>query len=77
MAPFNTQQALKMIRRLSSYPLIKGTRGQKGTDENLLAEILVNLSSIVQLFPEIKEVDLNPLIAGEQGITAVDVRIRI
>jgi hypothetical protein len=31
----------------------------------------------VQLFPEIKEVDLNPLIAGEQGITAVDVRIRI
>ena len=77
MAPFDIAQALKMIRRLSSYPLIKGIRGQKGTDENLLAEILVKLSSLVQLFPEIKEVDLNPLIASDKGITAVDVRIRI
>ena len=77
MAPFNKAEALKMIRRLSSYPLIKGTRGQKGTDENLLADILIRLSSLVQHFPEIKEVDLNPLIASESGITCVDVRIRI
>lgn len=77
MAPFNKKEALKMIRRLSSYPLIKGTRGQKGTDENLLADILVKLSSLVQLFPEIKEIDLNPLIASDKGITCVDVRIRI
>ena len=76
LAPFNKEEALKMIRRLSAYPLIQGTRGQKGTDEDLLAEILVKLSSLVQLFPEIKEVDLNPLIASERGITCVDVRIR-
>jgi acetyltransferase len=77
LAPFDKTEALKMIRRLSSYPLIKGIRGQKGTDENLLADILIKLSSLVQLFPEIKEVDLNPLIANENGITCVDVRIRI
>jgi acetyltransferase len=77
LAPFDKAEALKMIRRLASYPLIKGMRGQKGTDENLLAEILFKLSSLVQLFPEIKEVDLNPLIASDKAITCVDVRIKV
>ena len=77
LAPFDKEEALKMIRRLSSYPLIRGTRGQKGTDEEILADILVRLSSLVQHFPQIREVDLNPLIAGEKEITAVDARIRL
>jgi len=77
LSPFGHEEATKMIRRLSSYPLIKGTRGQKGTDEKQLAEILVRLSSLVYNFPEIKEIDLNPLIASESSITAVDVRIRV
>lgn len=66
-----------MIRKLSSYPLIKGSRGQKGSDENILADILVNISSLISQFPQITELDLNPLIANENGIFCVDVRIKI
>jgi len=77
LAPFEKDEALKMIHRLSSYPIIKGIRGQKGINENQLAEILVRLSSLVTVFPQIKEMDLNPLLASDNGITCVDVRIRL
>lgn len=77
LAPFDKKEALKMIRRLSSYPLIKGSRGQKGSDENILADILVKISSLISQFPEITELDLNPLIANENGTFCVDVRIKI
>jgi acetyltransferase len=77
LAPFNKKEALKMIQRLKSYPIIKGSRGQKGTDENILADILVKISSLLKHFPEISELDLNPLIANEKRIDCVDARIRL
>ncbi len=76
LAPFNKKEALNMIRRLRSYPLIKGSRGQKGSDEKLLADILVKISSLLESFPQITELDLNPLIANEDQIHCVDVRIK-
>lgn len=77
LAPFDKAEALQMIRRLRSYPLIKGSRGQKGSDENILAEILLKISSLLSHFPEITELDLNPLMANEERIDCVDVRIRL
>lgn len=77
LAPFDNKEALKMIKRLRSYPLIKGSRGQKGSDEKVLANILIKISSLLQHFPEITELDLNPLIANKERINCVDVRIKI
>ncbi|MDY6006080.1 MAG: acetate--CoA ligase family protein, partial [Parabacteroides sp.] len=55
----------------------KGTRGQQGVDESLYANLIVRLSTLLRFATEIKEMDINPLIANERGIFAVDARIRI
>ena len=66
-----------MIHSLRGYKIIKGTRGQKGINEQKFAEIIVKLSTILRLATEIKEMDINPLLADENGVVAVDARIRI
>jgi len=66
-----------MIRSLRSYPVIQGTRGQEGVDEDLFAEIIVRLSSLLRYATEIKELDLNPLIGNKNGICVVDGRVLI
>lgn len=77
LAPVSGDEALRMIRRLKSYPVIKGVRGQKGIDENAYADILVRLSALLQAAPEIAEMDLNPVMGTGTGVVAVDARIRI
>lgn len=77
LCPICTKEALGMIRGLKSYKIIEGVRGQKGIDENIFADILVRLSALLEVAPEIKELDLNPLLATEDKIIAVDARIRI
>jgi acetyltransferase len=77
LAPLTYNEAYSMIRSLKSYKIIKGTRGRKGLPEDLFAEIIVRLSTILRFSTEIAEVDLNPLIATESNITVVDARIRI
>jgi hypothetical protein len=56
--------------------MLKGVRGQKGINLELFGEILVKLSELVQAIPGIMELDLNPLIAKDEHIYAVDARIR-
>jgi acyl-CoA synthetase (NDP forming) len=77
LAPLDKPIALKMIHRLASYPMIQGMRGQEGFDEEELADVLVKLSALVTQFPEIQEIDLNPLMANADGWSCVDVRIRV
>ncbi|MCL1944065.1 MAG: acetate--CoA ligase family protein [Candidatus Azobacteroides sp.] len=77
LAPLSYSEAFSMIRSLKSYKIIKGTRGQKGIDENEFAEIIVRLSTLLRFATEIKEIDINPLLATPTGIIAVDARIRI
>lgn len=66
-----------MIRSLRAYKIIKGTRGQKGLNEQKYAEIIVRLSTVLRFATEIKEMDINPLLADEDNVTAVDARILI
>ena len=66
-----------MIHSLKGYKIIKGTRGQKGINEQRYAEIIVRLSTLLRFATEIKEMDINPLLADEHGVVAVDARIRI
>lgn len=77
LAPINNSEALNMIRGLKSYKIIEGVRGKAGIDEKIFADILVRLSNLLKVAPEIKEMDLNPLLAVGKKIVAVDARIRI
>jgi acetyltransferase len=66
-----------MIRSLRAYKIIKGTRGQQGINEQRYAEIIVRLSTLLRFATEIKEMDINPLLADDKDVIAVDARIRI
>jgi acetyltransferase len=77
LAPLSYAEAYSMIHSLRGYKIIKGTRGQKGLNEQKYAEIIVRLSTLLRFATEIKEIDINPLLADEQSVTAVDARIRI
>lgn len=77
LAPLSFNEANSMIRSLRAYKIIQGTRGQKGLNENLFAEIIVRLSIMLRFTPEIKEIDINPLLANDKDVIAVDARIRI
>jgi acetyltransferase len=77
LAPLATEEAISMIRSLRGYKVFKGARGQEGIDEFEFAKIIVHLSALLRFATEIKELDINPLLATPNGIIAVDARIRI
>ena len=77
LAPLSAAEAYSMIHSLRGYKIIKGTRGQKGINEQKYAEIIVRLSTLLRFATEIKEMDINPLLADEQDVVAVDARILI
>ena len=66
-----------MIHSLRAYKIIKGTRGQNGVNEQKYTEIIVRLSTLLRFATEIKEHDINPLLADGDDVVAVDARIRI
>ena len=77
LAPLTYEEAYSMIHSLRAYKIIKGTRGQRGVNEARFAEIIVRLSTLLRFATEIKEMDINPLLATEHNVIAVDARIRI
>ncbi len=77
LSPVSENQAAEMIKSLKSYKIIQGTRGQDGVDEQRFAETVTRLSALCEAAPEIKELDLNPLLGSMNRVVAVDSRIRI
>jgi acyl-CoA synthetase (NDP forming) len=77
LAPLSYEEAYSMIHSLRAYKIIQGTRGQKGVNEDKFAEIIVRLSTLLRFATEIKEMDMNPLLATDKEVIAVDARIRI
>lgn len=77
LAPLSVSEAESMIHSLRGYKIIKGTRGQKGINEHKYMEIIVRLSTILRFATEIKEMDINPLLADTDNVIAVDARIRV
>jgi len=77
IAPLSKEEAVKMIRRLKTYKMIQGVRGKEGANEDIFADIIVRISNLVKIAPEIFEMDLNPLLGRKDSVTAVDSRIRI
>ncbi len=77
LAPVNKEEALSLIKGLKGYKIIQGVRGQEPVNEELFAETVARVSALVQAAPEIKEMDLNPLLGSPKAVVAVDARIRI
>ncbi len=77
LSPVSAQEAQRMIKSLKSYKLIEGTRGQKGINQEKFIDSIVRLSALMEAAPEIKEMDLNPLLGNPEDVIAVDARIRI
>ena len=77
LAPVSKEEVLREIQKLKSHKIIEGTRGMEGIHQPAFADVMVRLSALVEAAPEITELDLNPLLGNQQGVTAVDARIRI
>ena len=77
MADLDKRRALAMIKRLEVYPLLAGTRGQKGFDLEKLVQVILQVAKLINDHPEIKELDINPLFINSRGLIAADVRIII
>ena len=75
LAPITTEEALEQIGSIKAHELLDGVRGGKPLDKKALADIVVRVSQLVTDFPEIVELDLNPVFATEKGAIAADVRI--
>ena len=77
LAPLSYGEAYSMIHSLRAYKILKGTRGKQGINERKFAEIIVRLSTLLRFATEIKEIDINPLLADADEVVAVDARIRV
>jgi acetyltransferase len=77
LAPVGKQEALELIKLLRGYKILKGVRKQEPVNEELFADTIARVSALVEVAPEIVEMDLNPLLGTSKSITAVDARIRV
>ena len=77
LAPVSQNEVLKKLEKLKMYPVLRGIRGGKGIDLQQFAVIIIKVSRLTQLYPQIIELDLNPVLATKQGLFVVDARIRI
>jgi acetate---CoA ligase (ADP-forming) len=77
LVPISEATAEWMIHSLKSYDIIKGVRGKPGINESKYSDIIRRLSALIQIAPEITELDLNPLMGTKDSIIAVDARILI
>ncbi|MFC1824853.1 acetate--CoA ligase family protein, partial [Thermodesulfobacteriota bacterium] len=73
--PISRTEPQKMIKEIKSYPILKGVRGRPPVDQQAICKLLLKVSEIIEAYPLIHEMDLNPVIVHEKGLTIVDVRI--
>ncbi len=77
MAPVSEEEAVEMITGLKSQAILQGIRGQEGIKITQFVNVILRLSALVVVAPEIYEMDLNPLLANMNQVVAVDARINI
>jgi hypothetical protein len=73
--PLNEQLAHQMLKSLRIYPLLTGYRGSKPKNIDKLIEVLIRISYLAADYPEIEELDINPIIVGPEDVVALDARI--
>lgn len=77
LAPLDRTEALRMIEQTRAYTLLRGARGAEAADLDAVVDVLTRISALATDFPEIVELDVNPLIVGARGAGAVAADIRI
>lgn len=75
LAPATREDAASMLDGIQAAEILKGVRGAKPVNREALQDAIVRVSQLVSDFPEISEMDLNPVFASEEGAIAADVRI--
>ncbi|UCE38331.1 MAG: acetate--CoA ligase family protein [Thermoplasmata archaeon] len=75
LIPITSGDAKDMLNEIKGRPLLDGARGRPKIDEGQLVDILMKVSELVDKNPDIQEMDLNPLMANESNVVAVDARI--
>ena len=75
LAPVTREEALSMLDSIQAAQILCGVRGAEAVDREALASVIVSVSQLVSDFPEISELDLNPVFATPRGSTAADVRV--
>src|SRR6202521_2660696 len=75
LAPASNEDALFVLDRIQAAEILRGIRGAEPVDRESLATMIGNVSQLVADFPEISELDLNPVFATSHGATAADVRV--
>lgn len=77
LAPLQIKEVQEMVHSLKGYPIIKGYRNRPPLAEEKFIDTIIRLGALVHISPKILELDLNPLMATETSITAVDIRVII
>ncbi len=75
LAPATKTDALSMLDGIGAASILKGVRGGEAVNRDALAGLIENVSTLVSDFPQISEMDLNPVFASAKGAIAADVRI--
>jgi len=75
LAPLDKSESMAMMEDLRGYPLLTGYRGSKPVDREQLASVIMKVSDIITKIKEIREIEINPLFAYEDGVMAVDARV--
>ncbi|RZV08169.1 acetyltransferase [Natrinema hispanicum] len=77
IAPIGEREAREMIDEIQAAPLLRGARGREPADVEGIVETIQRLSQLVTDFPSILELDINPLVAGPDGVQAIDLRLTV
>ncbi|AIG76256.1 Hypothetical protein AJAP_16940 [Amycolatopsis japonica] len=77
LAPLDRDEAFSMIDGIAAAEILRGVRGAEPVSRDALADVLTRVGTLVTDFPQLAEVDLNPVLATPDGATAVDVRILV
>jgi len=75
LVPLTEPDAAAMIREIKASPVLQGVRGGRPADLQALADLLLKVSRMAEENPEIAEMDLNPIIVYEKGLSVVDARV--
>jgi len=74
---FTRNDAKEMLQKTKIFSLLQGVRGESPSDIDAIIEVLLRLSQLVNDFPDIVELDINPLLSFIKGYSAVDIKITI
>lgn len=75
IVPLTRKDAKEMLREIKGSQLLKGYRGQPPADTIIMEELMLDVSDFVEEYPEVKELDLNPIIVSGDSVIAVDARV--